>query len=102
MITMLDAVTTGTSPKELELRGDSLDSAFYITWSAGVSAGAVVIETSEEPGFSGVWAPIFTVTFSGSPPKKDILQVAGALNNVRARVTTDVVGGTVTVKYDGM
>jgi len=72
-----------------------------IKGSAGVSAGAVQLEASNQYDFAGTWAPI-----AGSPVSvgdNTELQIAfeGVYNFIRARVSTTIVGGTVTVSYLG-
>lgn len=71
--------------------------AFYVSWSAGVTAGAVTIETADDKDYQGTWAELGTVT---APPasRQDVLHFSGVLIAVRARISTAVTGGTVTVK----
>ena len=73
---------------------------FYITGSAGVSAGAVTLETAPTVDFTGTWGEIVaavTVPADETTP----VSVRGIYLAVRARISATVVGGTVTVEYAG-
>jgi hypothetical protein len=88
--------TTGNG-EELDLRtigGRRL--LALIQGSAGVSAGAVTLEQAIDPGYTGTWEPLgAAVTVVASTT--DSLSVDGPFSVVRARISTNVVGGTVTV-----
>lgn len=75
--------------------------AAYISWGSGVTAGAVSVETANEAGYTGTWAVLATVTFSGTAPKQDVVQVTGAHGAIRTRVETAVANGTVTTWFVG-
>lgn len=90
----LVAATTGTGAV-VDFGGMTSGLSIYVDWAAGVSAGVVVVETAPSPTYAGTWALLQTFTFSGGAVAFD--RVAGALLSVRARVTTNVVGGTVSV-----
>jgi len=92
-ITSLDAATSGTG---LTLPcHDSKQLRFYVRFSAGVSAGAVAIETSSSTTFAGTPAAIASYTGADDTEYSDV--EPGPLFFVRARITTPIVGGTVTV-----
>lgn len=71
---------------------------FIITGSAGVATGAVQPETSNDPNYAGTWvalgSPITVVASS-----KLSVAVEGVLECVRARISTNITGGTVQVDY---
>lgn len=95
---LLSAVTTGTGT----VLGPGFmprcrESAVYVVWSTGVNAGAVTIETAHDPNYSGTWAPLVVVTWSGSANKEDVVQITGIHAALRPRVSTNVTGGTVSV-----
>ena len=77
---------------------------FMITAAAGVSSGAVQVETSNDSADAGTWAPL-TVSPTAVVAGTDILVAyAGILNFVRARISTTIAGGgspSVTVTYVG-
>lgn len=61
-----------------------------VEWGAGVNAGAVDYEIAPTPNYSGTWQNLVTITY----PATDAggIDVAGGF--IRARVSTDLVGGT--------
>ncbi len=77
------------------------------TTNATVSAGAVSIETSNDPNDANTWALIDPVESVANPVTPvagtDILiNYIGVLNFVRARISTAITGGaTVQVQYLG-
>jgi hypothetical protein len=73
----------------------------YVSWSAGVVSGVVQIETADSSTYTGTWAPIATITFSGTAPKQDYAAVTGSYSAIRHRISTVVVGGTVSTRIDG-
>jgi hypothetical protein len=96
-----DAAVSGNgttlNPSETNLKREH---AFYVRGNGALSAGAVQIETSVDGNDSGTWAPLGTaVTLVANTTS--IVQITGALLAVRARITTAVDGGTVTVVYVG-
>ncbi len=89
------AATTGNGA-EADLKGRSEHVTIYITGSAGISAGAVQLESAPTPGYTGTWAAHGSpITVAADTTK--IVQVVGSLGVVRARISTNVVGGTVDV-----
>lgn len=71
----------------------------YIRGSAGVSSGTVQIETASDPSYAGTWAPIGSAV-TVTADTEQIVQATGAIRALRARITSAIVGGTVTVIYD--
>jgi hypothetical protein len=72
------------------------ESAIYIQWSAGTGAGGVTVETAHDPNYTGTWAPLATVAWAAAS-KEDVVQVTGIHAALRARISTTVTGGTVSV-----
>src|SRR6185295_8585263 len=66
-----------------------------IKWGTGVVSGAVTVEGADDPAYTGTWAPIAVVTFSGTAPKEDYVQADGSFGAIRHRVSTVLSGGTV-------
>jgi len=91
---LLNAVTTGTGPEDKVCAYDFYEGS--CEWSAGSTSGVVIFEWSPTSGYTGTWASLGTQSFSANAITKAIYQVAGGV--VRARVSTAVVGGTVTVR----
>ncbi len=75
--------------------------AAHCNWSTGVSVGEVKIEAADDDAYTGTWAPLATVTYSAGSPNQDIVQITGTAVAYRARISTGVVGGTVTVTVVG-
>src|SRR5262245_3220064 len=97
---VLSGVTTGTSAAIAFNDCQSVN--WIIEGSAGVGAGAVVIESSDDPSYSGTWivvaGPTTVVASAKLGGKADFPQ--GGF--VRARVSTTVTGGTVSVFLNGL
>ena len=82
---------------------------FIVTAAAGVSAGAVTIETSNDPADANTWAAIVPDKSIANPLTviggADLLiSYTGRLNFIRARISTTISGGaspSVTVVYEG-
>jgi hypothetical protein len=73
-----------------------------ITTSAGISAGAVQIEASDNPSFAGTWAPVGGGPITLGANAHQSIDFEGVFSFIRVRVSTNVVGGTVTVTYEGV
>jgi len=69
---------------------------FYVVGTAGVSAGAVQIETADDPTYAATWAPVGS-PITVVPSEETVVEVFGPFAAVRARISTPIVGGTVTV-----
>lgn len=93
------AVGAGTVMDLLD--GDIDVVAVYVIWSAGVSAGVVTIEAAEASDYTGTWALDTLVSWTAAS-KVDIVKVAAkGVKFLRARISTTITGGTVTVKAVG-
>lgn len=92
----LSGVTTGTGV--VISVGNSVQVGWTVIWSAGVGAGEVVIEAADTVNYSGTWYELdrqpfgVNATVMGTYP--------GPVRFVRARVTTNVTGGTVTAQFN--
>ena len=98
-VTIQDAQTTGDGDA-IDRRGDTLF-VFMVEWSASTSAGVITIEEASATDYAGTWSSIATVTWAvdDSTEAVHVGPIAGAA--LRARISTTVVGGTVTVKIRG-
>lgn len=79
-------LATGTMPQCRE-------SAIYVQWTAGTTAGVVSIESAHDAAFTGTWAALTTATWA-TANKEDIIQITGIHGALRARVSTLVAGGS--------
>jgi hypothetical protein len=77
------------------------DHKFTIEGSAGVATGAIQIESAATPDYSGTWSPVgggpITVVVSAQLE----VNFSGIFSALRARISTTITGGTVTVTYVG-
>lgn len=69
------------------------ETAVYVDWKTGVTSGAVEVETAVGDGYGGTWASLAVVTFAGTAPNQDVVQVTGVHWNLRARIDTVILGG---------
>ena len=95
----LSAVATGTG-SVAKLNGEHEHLRVYARWASGVSAGEVTIEEADDPDYAGTWAEVGVLSFVDDGIST-LATAAGAMLNVRARITTTVSGGgspTVTVR----
>lgn len=69
-----------------------------IVGSAGISAGAVVLEAAHAPSYAGTWLVVVSATTAVADSiVSGASLVTAAFPYVRARISTAIVGGTVTV-----
>lgn len=92
------AQTTGNG-SAIECQGLKALTA-YIVGSAGVSAGAVQLEEAHDKDYAGTWSAIGSPTTVVADTVSAV-HVQGTFKAVRARISTNVVGGTVTVLLVG-
>ena len=82
---------------------------FEIVTPTGVTAGAVTIETANDPAYAGTWAVVIPLGSVSNPltvvaAASLLMNYTGLLNFVRARINTTISGGggpSVTVNYYG-
>ncbi len=74
----------------------SVELKFFVEWSAGLSAGVVTIEQARSASYAGTWSPIAVLNFQGSLAV-DTVYVSGIFAALRARISSNLIGGTVTV-----
>lgn len=99
-VTIQDAQTTGNG-SAIDRRGDSLY-VIAVEWSAGVDAGVITIEEASATDYSGTWSQVTTVAWVAASSTEFVHIGPAALAAVRARISTTVTNGTVTVKVRGM
>ena len=75
--------------------------AFYIEWSTGVTAGVVEVETASHAAYTGTWDSVATTTYTSGAPKSEVVVSHGVGLAFRARISTAVANGTVTVTFVG-
>ena len=92
-----NAATTGNGTA-VDFEGQLRELAIYIIWSAGVSAGAIQVETADATDYTGTWSALHPAPVTFTASKQDTVMISGILKALRARISTNIVGGTVTVK----
>lgn len=94
-ITLQSAATTGNGNSIIS-NGATANLAISIDWSAGCSAGAVTIEHASHAAYAGTWSSLAVVAWSAAG-RQDVVQILGITGVIRARISTTIVGGTVSV-----
>lgn len=104
---IIDALTAQNAAGYLLIHENSKcqEFGFDIEFSAGSSAGQVVIETAADNAYppthyAGVWAILATVNWAAES-KSHHVAVAGSYRAIRARISTAITGGTATVRATG-
>lgn len=97
-VTSLSAATTGTGTAFA--MNNAVQVGWAVIWSSGVTAGEVKIEAAASANYSGTWYELDKQTFSAAPAANSVMlgTFPGPLLFVRARVSTTVSDGTVTVQ----
>jgi hypothetical protein len=75
------------------------ETAVYISWAAATTAGVVKVESANSEAYTGTWATLATVTFAGTAPNQDIVQITGIHGAIRTRVSTTLTGGSVSTFF---
>ena len=70
---------------------------YYIMFSPGTSAGAVQIESAHLSGYTGTWAAEGSPVAWVAADRVHKLSITGVSFVSRARISTGIVGGTVSV-----
>lgn len=60
---------------------------------AGVTAGVVQVETSQDDTYAGTWAPVGTTTTVPAASSAAAINFSGIYRFLRVRVTTTISGG---------
>lgn len=76
--------------------GNINEITFYIVGAGAISAGAIQVEEAHAEDYTGAWAP------NGSPVNavangEATVKITGVSGNMRARISTAIVGGTVDI-----
>lgn len=94
------AATTGNG-NILAIPSSFRNHTFNIKGSSGVATGAVTIEGSNDPNDANTWGLIVATAQTVVASTNILITVQGIFNFIRARISTTVTGGTVTVEYTG-
>jgi hypothetical protein len=66
-----------------------------------IAAGAVQIETADDDTYTGTWGQIGGGPITVVDVTEIVVNFEGVFKFIRARISTTVTGGTVTVTYNG-
>lgn len=69
---------------------------YYIEWSAGCTGGTIVVEEAHDPAYTGTWAPMKEIPWSGAA-RLDSFSVQGLHIAHCCRVKSPIQGGTVNI-----
>lgn len=72
-----------------------------IQGSAGVGAGAVQLESADSYNYAGTWNPVGGGPVTVAATTEKVINFEGTYLFIRARISSDITGGTVTVTYIG-
>jgi hypothetical protein len=90
----INALSDELNPVEL---ANITELTYYIVSSAGVSAGAVQPETAHESGYSGTWSPEGSVVSFTTATTVKHVSITGISNWRRCRISSAIVGGSVSI-----
>lgn len=79
-----------------ELQGVN-ELTYYILFGPGTSAGAFQVETAHVNGFSGTWHPESTPVAWVAANRVHVFRLTGMSFVSRVRISTAVVGGTMSI-----
>jgi hypothetical protein len=99
-IIVQDAQTTGDGTA-IDRRG-APTFTFFVEWSAGTSAGVITIEEAADATYTGTWSSLATVTWAVADSTEAVHLGPAPYGAIRARISTTVTGGTVTVRVRGI
>ena len=71
--------------------------AFYVAFNHTSAAGTVLIETARSDDYAGVWAVLATVNWSAID-KTHYVAITGVVKSLRARISSAITSGKVTVE----
>lgn len=74
--------------------------AFHVEFDGTSAAGVVLIETASSPTYGGTWATLATITWAAAS-RSHYAAITGVFMCIRARISSAVTSGTVTVKFVG-
>lgn len=92
----LSALNAVSDPLNLVDMANINEITYYFVFSAGVSAGALQVETAHDPAYTGTWSPEGTpIAFGDNAVKHS--SITGVALARRVRISTGIVGGTVSI-----
>jgi hypothetical protein len=99
-VTWLSAVSTDETTSTPIPVNAAIDLGVYVEWSAGTSAGQLVVEEAWDTATTGAWSAVGTINWSAAS-STDVFHQTGSFRALRVRVNTAIAGGTITVRGIG-
>jgi len=106
-VVLQNAKTTGNGDA-IAIPSSFKDHTFYVIGNGAVGAGAITFETADNPEYTGTWMALVNdlATPTANPltitaNAELIYKIKGVFAALRARISTTVTVGTVTVEYLG-
>lgn len=87
--------TAGQVPADLLPSAREL--TLYVYFGPGTNGGSVTIEEAHSPTFTGTWATVGSAVNWAAADRVHAVSVTGAHLALRARISTGITGGTVSV-----
>lgn len=97
ILTASSALNTISDEIRLPELGSVGELTYYIVFGPGTSAGAIQVESAHENGYTGTWAPEGPPIAWVAASRVHKLNIQGISYVSRARISTAIVGGTVTI-----
>ena len=98
---LVDQSVDETTSEGIAIPSSFKQHKFNIKTSAGVASGAITLESANVADYSGIWNPITTaITVPAASSESEFL-ISGLFSAIRARISTVIGGGTVSVSYVG-
>lgn len=72
-----------------------------IKGNGAVGAGAIQVECADDPAYAGTWAPLGGGPVTVVANAEVVVNLTGIISFLRARISTNITVGTVTVSYIG-
>jgi len=98
-IQLVSGITSASTTSPYDFR-NAQQLTGYLSGSGTLSAGTIQLEASDDPNFSGTWAPLGSAvnatTLSGN--KKSTVSITGPHRYVRATIAGVTGGGNVSVR----
>lgn len=100
-VTLQPALTTTGNGTVIAIPDSFTRHRIIIKGSAGIASGAIQPESADDPTYAGTWGQIGGGPITAVASTEITVDFTGVYSFIRARVSTDIVGGTVTVTYEG-
>ncbi len=95
---LLNAVAAVESAGAVNLLGQTREHTVHVEYSSSTVSGVVTIEIASEKSYTGTWDALTTVPWAAGN-RSHSFRFTGAIGAMRARISTVVVGGTVTATF---